>query len=260
MGEGQSDKEVTKYWQRQTLKHLPEMRAAKAAGLFPTRDEYQQAAEKGIIPKKVKEKSFRNVVEHELVEAEACDILAEALGLPEDQREILRDAASLHDVKKREERELFEQEGPEGAKRSEEEQVAFLRNRGYRKKVVKLTQSVGGYSLVSFVEDPKASQLKLRDDIDLSALIIHYADDITLKGNLVPLRERIAYVKQKYKVEDEESRNIFAGRLSSDVQFEVSRQIEEIFAKKLGIDPPERLPEWIREKIAERIGQGKKGR
>lgn len=211
------------------------MRAAKATGLFP------------------KKEGWRDVVEHELVEAEACDILAEALGLPDVRRKTLRDAASLHDVEKRRERELFEQEGSEGAKRSEAEQTAFLKSRGYSEEVVKLTQSVGGYSLVSFVEDPKASPIKLRQDIDLATLIIHYADDITLVGDLVPLRERIAYVKQKYRVEDEESRKIFAGRLGSDVQFEVSRQIEEKLAQMLGVDPPEKLPEWIRGKIAERI-------
>lgn len=224
-----------RYWYGRALSHLREMRAAKLAGLFP------------------KKEGYRNVVGHMLVEEQGADVLAEMLGLPGDERESLDKAASLHDVYKRKEREWFKEFGVQGARKAEREQPEFLKGLGYDAETIRLTELVGGYSLEYFVEDPNAHKLELKKDLKLSEMIIHYVDDVTLNSDLVPLEERIAYVKERYREEDEGGRQIFAGRLYSDVAYEVSRQIEEKFARMLKVSPPSDLPKYIKQKIEERI-------
>ena len=53
----QQETKKTKFWTRRSLGAISQMRPNKEAGLFP------------------KSEGWRNVVEHELVEAEAADIL-----------------------------------------------------------------------------------------------------------------------------------------------------------------------------------------
>ena len=81
----QQETKKTKFWTRRSLGAISQMRPNKEAGLFP------------------KSEGWRNVVEHELVEAEAADILGEKLGLSLEERQNLRTAALLHDVFKRRE-------------------------------------------------------------------------------------------------------------------------------------------------------------
>ena len=81
------------------------MRVAKTTGLFP------------------KSEGWRNVVEHELVGAEAADVLAEALSLPKPERDNLYTAAILHDAYKRREIELAREKGASGFDESAEQQA-----------------------------------------------------------------------------------------------------------------------------------------
>ena len=90
------EKAKTRYFTRKTLTYLPEMRWAKAAGLFP------------------KKEGWRNVVEHMVVEAEAVDVLSEALGISEELRKNLVTAAVLHDVYKRKEKDIAQEKGASG--------------------------------------------------------------------------------------------------------------------------------------------------
>lgn len=235
MSEVSAETSKVRYWYSRALSHLKEMRAAKLAGLFP------------------KKEGWRNVVEHELVEADEARVLAYDLGLPDDEQENLENAASLHDVYKRKEREWFNEFGVQGAHRAEREQAEFLRDLGYNDEVIRLTQLVGGYALGYFIEDLGAENLQLKKDLKLSDLIIHYVDDITLGSDLVTLEERAAYVRERYKEEDEKAREIFAGRTGTEVMLEVGRQIEEKIASVLGVSPHEDLPKYIKQKIQERI-------
>lgn len=233
----EKDKEVTKYFQKRVFPRLPEMRAAKARGLFP------------------KSEGWRNVVEHEIVEAEACDILAEELGILELTRRNVNLAASLHDVNKRREIELMRKVGSSGYAQGQADQGRFLKERGYSDEVIELAESVGGGVLLDFLVDPKASELKVREDIPIQKLIVHYVDDIVLNNNIVPLKDRIAYLLTvpAYKELNEAGRHDFNGRTAFEVQFEVSRQIEQRLARMINVDPPESLPDFIKGKIEERI-------
>ncbi len=223
------------FWQKRTLTHLKEMRAEKLAGLFP------------------KKEGWRNVVAHELVEAEGADVLADILGLPQELREKLYSAALLHDVYKRKEREAFKERGSTGAEETDKQQGSFIESLGFDEKIAELGSLAGGYALPYFLEDPGAEVLTIKKELPIEDLIIHYVDDITLGSDLVPLKQRVAYVKETYKEEDEAGMKMFGGRLPSDVQFEVSRQIEIKLAGLVGVDNSETLPEWIKSKILERI-------
>lgn len=231
------DKDTTRYFQKRSLAYLSQMRDAKIRGLFP------------------KSEGWRNVVEHEIVEAEACDVLAEELHLAEEIRRNINLAASVHDINKRREIELMRKVGYLGYDRGQSDQDDFLKERGYSEEVVDLAGSVGSGSLFEFLVDSKAGELQVREDLPLSKLIVHYVDDIVLRNNIVPLKERIAYLLTVpgYNELNEAGRKDFNGKTAFEVQFEVSRQIEQRLAGLLNIDPPESLPDFIKGKIEGRI-------
>lgn len=237
MQKTEAEKSKLNYWQKRAVAHLPEMRAAKTTGLFPRKE------------------GWRNVVEHELVEAEAGDVLAEMLNLSIQSRQEIYHAALVHDVFKRIETEMIKEKGSEGYQISQAEQADFLRQRGYSERVINLTKSVGGDSLVELLENPEAEQLKVKTDVDLATMIVHYIDDITLNNELVPLKKRIEYLvnNPRYQEGNEKGKAIFAGRTYFEVQEEVSRQIEERLANMLSIEKSEELPGIIKNKILKRI-------
>lgn len=226
-----------RYWSGQAIKHLPEMRLAKETGLFP------------------KKEGWRNVVEHELVEAEAADVLAEVLNLSSTDRQNVYTACSVHDLEKRRETELIRKVGPSGYELSQQEQADLLRSRGYSEEVIKLTQSVGGMFLPAMLKNSKSPKLEIKDDLSLPTMIVHYVDDITLNNDIVPLRERIDYLESnpRYKEANEQGRALFGGRTYTQVEWEVGRLLEEKLAQMLGVKPSSRLPNFIKTKIQERI-------
>lgn len=223
MSEVQGKSEKTKYFQRKTLSHIAEMRNAKKAGLFP------------------KKEGWRNVIEHMVVEAEAADVLAEALGLSETERNKLYRAALSHDVYKRKERELAQEKGPSGYDEAAKLQSEWLRNHGYSEDVVELTESVGHTSLVHFQN---------LDQVDTIKKIMHYVDDITLNNDIVLLDQRMDTLETNPRYEELNLQGIaIFGRPYFTVQREISKKIEREFAQKLGLEDPTQLPLWIRDKI-----------
>lgn len=231
MSEQSLDKSKTKYWQRRSLHSLPEMRRNKETGLFP------------------KSEGWRNVVEHELVEAEAADVLAEKLGLSEETRNTLRVAALLHDVHKRKEIEKARKEGPSGFDESAKEQSLWLKSLNYSREVIDLTESVGHTSFKEFIEN--------FDSIPIAKKIMHYVDDIVLNSDIVPLNIRVNALEEnpRYKELNEQGRLVLGGRTYSEVQREISQKIEQEFAPKLGVENPSDIPAFIKKCIEIRISQ-----
>lgn len=88
--------EKTNFWAKRALNAISIMRDSRETGLFP------------------KSEGWRNVIEHELVEAEAADVLGEMLGLLDKDRQNLRTAALIHDIFKRKEIEEYSKLGPGG--------------------------------------------------------------------------------------------------------------------------------------------------
>lgn len=231
-------KDVTRYWSHRAIQGLPEMRLAKDKDL-------------GLFPKK---EGWRNVQEHELVEAEVADVLGEATGCSVKDRGDLFTAGLVHDVGKRLQIRLIKQKGDEGQLEAFRIQSQKMAEHGVSPRAVALTESVGHTSLVKFLQDPTAPDLKLRDDLDLPTLIIHYADDITRNNDLVTIDERIDALENRQPPYPEATLggDIFGGRTYYPVQRIVGHLVENKLAEIIGIEPSKML-EFIRSRIRERI-------
>lgn len=239
MTENGSENITTQYWAKKAADKIKEMRALKAYGLFP------------------KKEGWRNVVEHLLVESEVVDVLGEACPISAEERKELNQAALLHDAYKRRQRELINQFGDEGQKLAAKEQDEFILSRGYSPKVVELTESTGHTSLEKLVENPIASILKLKENIDLLTLIIHYADDITSGSKIVSIDKRIDALENRQPPYPEATLggDIFGGRTYYQVQRIVGHLIEKKLAPLLEVEDPTKIPEFILTRIEERISK-----
>lgn len=222
----------TEFWARRALSAISEMRHNKETSLFP------------------KSEGWRNVVEHELIEAEAVDVLGEKLGLSDEERKNLRTAALLHDVFKRKEIERARVRGPSAFEEVAEEEKEWIKSLGYSSEIVELVGSVALPSFRDFNEK--------FDTISTTRKIIHYVDDITLSSDIVTLEKRVSYVvdNPEYKELNESGKAVF-GRLYTDVQLEISKRIEAEFAPRLGVSNPSAIPAFIKDSINSRIDQNK---
>lgn len=166
--------ETTRYFAKRASGSLSAMRANKGTGLFP------------------KSEGWRNVVEHELVEAEASDVLAESLGLSQSDRDTLRVATLLHDSFKRREIEALKELSIKEYDESAKDQSEYIASLGYSSQVVELTKAVGHTSLPDFLAN--------YDSIPLIKKIMHYVDDITKNNDIVLLDQRMDALEQDPKV------------------------------------------------------------
>lgn len=224
--------EATRYFAARALGHISAMRLNKGTGLFP------------------KFEGWRNVVEHELVEAEVVDVLGEKLGLSTQERRRLRQAALLHDVFKKDSIRAGQEKGPDGFEESAMHQSEFLKSRGVPEDVIELTESVAHASTHRFTGN--------LDDAPLPQQIIYYADTITSGSQIVSLEERIGKLNRdpRYHEVNERGRAVFDGATYFDVMLEVGKRIEEGFARTLGLPSGSHVPEFIRACIADRITKG----
>ena len=227
----------TRYWIRQTRKYYPQLKLSKKTGLV----------ERG-------PNNFRNVWWHEIMESEAADVLAEAFGLPEEKRSNLRQATLTHDLIKRRQKELIEKEGNTGQLKAFAQQAQILRGEGYSQEVINLTESVGHTSLINLIKDPQAPSLELKDGLDLSILIIHYADDITKGPGIVTIDQRMSDLENRQPPYPEATMggDIFGGRTYYQTQRAIAHIIEDKFADMLKISASE-VPTFITTRIVERI-------
>lgn len=225
------DKKTTRFWAARALSAISEMRHSKKTGLLP------------------KSEGWRNVLEHELVEAEAADVLGEKLGLSDEERRNLRTAALLHDIFKRKEIERAREAGASSFDSSAGDQANWIKSLGYSEDVVGLVQSVGHTSLEEFSRD--------FDTIPTVRKIMRYVDDITLGNDIVPLDKRVKYIEEnpEYKDLNKRGKAIFGGRTYPEVQREMSGRIEQEFAPKLGVLDPSAIPGFINDCINARIAQ-----
>lgn len=230
---------ATKYWiHRSFHQGLNIMRLAKDMGLFP------------------KKERWRNVQEHELVEAEVADVLAVTTGCSAKDREDLFTAALVHDVGKKKQRELIDQKGDEGSLEAFRIQSQKMAEYGVSPRIIALTESCGHTSLVRFLKDPTATDLELSDGLDTPTLILHYADDITKNTDLVTIDERMDALENRQPPYPEATLggDIFGGRTYYQVQRIVGHLVEGKLAAIIGIEP-EQMQGFIISQINERIRQ-----
>lgn len=191
------------------------------------------------------EGEWRRVIAHELVEAEACDVLGEALGLSKEERLKLFIAARVHDIDKK-----IEIEKKPWSSNAQKEQYkikeGILRNAGYDQEIINLTKVTGWDGLAVILSAETRT---------LSEEIIHYADDIVSENKIVSLRQRLlnSLRKPHIRILSKDGMKLYGGKSFSRVGYGVSAKIEAKFAEKLGVKDPSCLPEFINEKIVERI-------
>jgi len=236
MVEAGRDLQKTNYWAYRALEMYSTMKLNRETGLFP------------------KSEGWRNVVEHELVEAEAADVLGEMLGLSNYDRFRLRVAALLHDVYKRKEIEEYAPRGIEGFDQNAVDQAEFLKKKGFHEDIIELTDAVAYGSIPTFLEEgglfvPHFSEIP--DPVKIA----HYVDDITGGSEVVTLEQRMAGLRanQRYRETDERGRMMWGGMSSIDAQQFISTRIEAEFAQRLGVEDPTTLSLVIAQRIEERI-------
>jgi hypothetical protein len=206
--------------------------------------------EYGLLPKNRKDKSldWSNVPRHCTTEAVAGETLGKLLGLNDRETNLITMAPFYHDFYKRESIELIKA-NPENATAADDQANAkakkILLEKGVDGQIVSIIDKSLGYDSI---ERKNVEQMSLLEKI------MHYLDDITSGEELVALKERIDTLKQNPRYANINQEGIAKyGKPTYDQQFEVGSEIEADLAKILGLEKPEELPNFLKEKIRERI-------
>lgn len=242
--DGGADSDYANY-EKKRAKHFSGL-ALRNLGLMKLHKEF------GLLPKK---EGWGNISEHCVVEAAAAEVVADSLGLSEDLKRKLVQAALLHDYYKRREVEKARAAKNSATSFDEaaDESKRILLERGIDKDVVTIADSAGHTSL-SAMQDLLQRSDEL-NDVEKLQMVFHYLDDITLNTDIVPLDLRIDMLENnpKYVKLNESGREIFNGRKMFDVQREVGQRIESWLAKNSGVEDAKKTPLVIKEEIEERI-------
>ena len=192
-----------------------------------------------------KAEGWRNVSEHCLLEAVTADILAEGLGLAEEEREQLVAGAILHDFFKRRQMEMLRASGGsvEALEASERESDKVLDERGYPNSIVRIARSAADFRRMM---DP---------DVSLSERIMNYVDNITINNRIGSVDERVDRneANPAYQKINEAGREFFGGLTESQAQRKFGKEIQRELSHKLGINDPDSLPQWIGQRLTVRI-------
>lgn len=202
-----------------------------------------------------------NVSEHCLVEGVLTDVLSELLHLSPEDRTAVVTAALMHDWDKKREVHALRADRQRGDQSLEEYEKAKtegkddLKKLGVPESVLQLTDAMSPKTR----SGPSA----------LTEKIVWYADAIVSQTEIVRLRERMNDTERgwdghkedpvraaQYKKLGESSRARpgYGGLTVFDVQREIADRVEPELAKLAGFNgPPEDFPQFLKEKIQERI-------
>lgn len=217
----QNDSQWNSYWLARARHYKKEMLLSGKTGLF-----------QWTINANGERERFRNVVEHELVEAEVVDVLGELMKLSNGQRHMLQQAAMVHDIWKRHQIESINQAPEENKEKVQDQAFAnqdqFLRTSRIPHGVIRLIQSTGHDSLPQFVDDPTVRPFQLRQSVTVPMAIMRYADLIISGSSITNIDERIAALdnRQPPYPEKDKGRDIFGGRTYYQAAAEISHLIE----------------------------------
>lgn len=226
---------------------------------------------------------WANVTIHCLIEAARVKILASKLDLSDVLIEDVVNAAILHDFYKRFEIKAIQEDmqrggsGRAGALRANKEADEHLRRAGFRERVIRLANAVGGQPEVLLEVRRILDQERFSPD-DLAFLVMHYIDNYTIGSawvepaaggdgdlwNDVDRRVKKNLGNSTYIKMDEESRTFygdqpfFKGKTSLEALAELSHLIEERFAERIRrergeVIEPLRLPEVIDKELKKEI-------
>ncbi len=204
-----------------------------------------------------KSKRWGDPTEHCLVEAAAAEELADMLKLAPEEKEKLVIATLVHDAGKK-----FEIESTKGVTDPEKIEAAYsesekrLLEHGVSKDVVSLTKKVAHTSLPYFAIIEEGNVVKLKPNLQITEMVMHYIDDITRGTTIVTLDERMDYLDlvavTRYPY-NEKGRVLWGGRTFFQAQREVGHLIEDYLAERAGVDTPKELPHIIFKRLNEKI-------
>lgn len=187
---------------------------------------------------------WRNVSEHCLVQAAACEVLSEALNLSSESRRNLGLAAMAHDWDKKYQTtglrkinqyiangEVNEQEGGklkyDFFEESESHSVKGMQNRGIPPEIIRIA-SADGHPALPRVVSPEAT---------LEEKIHHYVGAIIDENNVVSLNKRVDNLErnERYTAMNKYGRQVpwTGGRTLYEVQRDVGHQIEKELVRRL---------------------------
>jgi HD superfamily phosphohydrolase YqeK len=217
------------------------------------RDAIKLYQEHGLLPKS---EGWDNVAKHCLVEAAAADTLANSLHLDAKEKEKVVKAAFYHDFFKRRSIEMMKAEKEkisqglpgnvaEADIKSGELSKEILKNKNVDPEIISILSNSLGYDSIKNENAEKMTTLEK---------ILHYLDSITLDENLVSLKERIDMCKERYpQVRDDKKLLAIYGQPTYDQQYEVGSKIEQELAGRIGLEDPKKLPQFLKDKLTERI-------
>lgn len=211
--------------------------------------EYQLLKEFGLGPKpKVMDpntkmyeaKDWRNVSKHCIVQAEAMDILADALDFSEAEKSNLVTAAFIHDFYKVAEREKDKNKGVQGQtnqaiEEAEHESVRGLRHRGYNENVIRIVESIGHLNL-DHIRSPECT---------LPEKIMFLVDASTNDEVIIGAREKTAIMRGRNPK--------IAETGVYDKLDEATDMVEAELARLIGLKDPRKLADWLNDRITDRI-------
>ena len=198
---------------------------------------------------------WKNVLDHEIMEAKRARICAQLLGLSESIRDDLVEAAARHDFYKREERKISQalHHAMRADALAKNKAIEALRKARTSERIIRFIDAVGGSpdaleEMERLVAEPELSEE------DLACLVMHYIDDYTIDSSPVTpattnendLDRRIARNRIRYPEfgdeHDEQER----------VGHRIEQRLSELLAKRGISVEPLKLPEFIDQKISRR--------
>lgn len=206
-----------------------------------------------------KKERWGDPTQHCLVELAAAEIFSDMLHLSSQDRQDLAVSALVHDAQKRPEIEKLKGvKDPNKVERVYKESKQFLLDHGVSPRVVELTGRVAHTSLPDFATLNADGSLKLKDNIPLVDMAMHYLDDITKGTDIVPFDARIDYLESvattRYPY-NEEGRAVWGGRTFFQAQREIGHMIEARLAEAAGIDDPKSFPDVINSRLLDKINK-----
>lgn len=214
--------------------HLPEYGLLKEFGLGAEKKVFNDGN------RMLEAKDWRNVSKHCILQAEAMDVLADALGFSDEERANLVTAAFIHDFYKVAERNKDKGKAAQGQtneaiEEAEHESTTILKERGFNEDVIKIINSIGHLN-VDHIMSPQCT---------LPEKIMFLADASTNDEVIIGAREKT---------------NIMRGRnpkiAETGAYEELDRStdaVEKELAGLVGLDNPRQLADWLNGRIAARI-------
>jgi len=195
-----------------------------------------------------KKEGWSNVAHHCAVQAVAADTIGSLINLNDNDRRNLSRTALYHDFYKRKSIEAMRNSQANQLEIDDSSDAAvleILKQENVDPKVIDLLDKSYGYDSFELEKIKKMS---------VSEKILSYLDHITMDDDLVPLKDRIAGLKNRYpKINDAGIARY--GQPTYDQQYQAGAAIEIDLARQVGLENPEALPIFIKTKIQERINQ-----